>query len=209
MTTFVWTLSPRTCIGARAWSALVKKTQITAWWEYTLQINCGSECGFVYMPASRLPPPTVWRAWSRFKLNSHIIMNLSWKTASECPILILFFRMMAAVWWCAMASCRVCSGSVMAAVTQPIQVSTPSCACTMTGSTVWWTVTNPFCQLLPLQRCQTECKRCSWPGAVLWKPYKNQIFRVWPLNQFMNILQQLYMHILCSAKKQQDNLHAN
>lgn len=40
MTRLVWTHSLSSCSGALAWSALVKQTQITAWWVwYTTQRN--------------------------------------------------------------------------------------------------------------------------------------------------------------------------
>lgn len=137
-----WTTSLRFCTGA-SWSALVKQTQITAWWAQTRETNadgCRSFC-------TRCPPsPPTHTSISSRQVSLHFNLTLhrfspkhSEQSIVFCPV---FSRMTKAVWWCVAESCRVCCGSIMAAITRLTPQFTPSCANTIDGSGASWTATQ-------------------------------------------------------------------
>lgn len=75
MTRLVWTRSLSSCSGARAWSALVKQTQITAWWACSLPrettdntastsvVELNLTCHLFLFPHPSSLPPTAESWW--------------------------------------------------------------------------------------------------------------------------------------------------
>ena len=157
MTRLIWTHSLSTCSGAWAWSALVKQTQITACWVRTQPgetadlyllasasaVQLHRICLFFLILPPRLP---LYHIHS----DSLSCMHFPRTTTTEYLILSLLSWATVPAWWFSMASCRVCSGSKMAAATQHTQCLHRAVRVQQLDRECDGSGFRPLCQLTPL-----------------------------------------------------------
>lgn len=159
MIRLAWTLCLSLYTGAHSWS------QITAGWAWPEPQEAATHTA-MFIPLTSVAPLTLICHWSLAVSDNLDFILIKLFASVSCKKLGLFTtlywdrelcslpRRKWAVWWCVTTSCRVCNGTTKAAATRLTPLSTgltPSCACTLFGTSVWWMATHHLCQLKPLQ----------------------------------------------------------